>query len=748
MERKLAAILATDVVGYSGLMERDEAGTFERLRAGRKELFEPEIARHHGHIFKLMGDGMLAEFGSVVDAVECAVSLQRGLVEWNASFPEEQRFQVRIGINLGEVIVEGEDRYGEGVNVAARLQQLAEPGGICVSGKIAKEVDKKLAFSFEPLGEQKVKNIAEPVSAYRIPLDSAAGRTVDDRSGKTVGRQRYLHDRRVSIAAGILVCALGVTAAWWQPWGRTTQPAAPTADARPSLVVLPFDNMNDDKEQEYLANGFTEDLTTELARLPGLFVVSRNAAFAYKDKETKPAEIAASLGVRYLLEGSIRRVGDNMRINAQLIDGTTSGHLWAERFDGQWAEVFALQDKVVESIAGALKLRLMNSAPDARAGGTNNPAAYDAYLKALDIYNRDNTTEEFAEVVECLQQAVQLDPDFGAAYAQLAWAYWEADVTRAVMMGLTEDEASRKLHETLKLAARHPSPGYYQLVAGLMVREHNSDEAVTVLLKSVALDPSDPWNYLSLANALNFNGRPKEALSYLDAAARVDPNSWMDYRRYQAGLAEFGQGRFEEAIQSIERVDLQSPDPWMKFYALHVLASAYGHLGRTDQSASALEKLRNIPMLRWQQGPNLLIAQDYMVFKEWADTERLLEGLSKAGVPDLPALASGGMKPKDRLTGAEINSLIFGHETRGRLTYPKFFPMQRTTSANGAVSETVGARTREGTSWLQGNFLCNAFPIELTNCGAIYRNPFRTPGRQDEYIAVYRYDQFEFSIVR
>ncbi len=744
MDRKLAAILAADVVGYSTLMERDEAGTFERLRAGRKELFEPEIACHHGHVFKLMGDGMLAEFGSVVDAVECAVSLQRGLSERNASLPAAEQILVRIGINLGEVIVDGDDRYGDGVNIAARLQQLAEPGGICISGKVAKEVDRKLAFAFEPMGEQRVKNIAEPVQAYRVLLDPAA-------AGKTLHARRQPRAWRFPVAAGVLVLALCLAAAWWQPWERPAQTAVPAgsegADTRPSLVVLPFDNLSDDKEQEYLANGFTEDLTTELARVPGLFVVSRNAAFVYKNKDPKPEEVAAALGVRYLLEGSIRRVGDDMRINAQLIDSSTSGHLWAERFDGRWADVFALQDKVVGSIAGALQLRLVSVAPAARSGGTNSPEAYDVYLKGMDIYNRINSPEEFAQAVKHFQHAVQLDPDFGAAHAQLAWAYWDADIARAVVMGLTRAEAYDKVHETLKLAARHPSPGYYQLVAELMVREHNSDEAVTVLLKSVALDPSDTWNYLSLANALNFNGRPKEALSYLEVAARVDPTSWMDYRRYQAGLAEFGQGKFEDAVRSIEKMNLESPDPRAKFYALQVVVSAYGHLGRTDQAAAALETFRKVVVWRQEYEPSQLLTQDYMVFKNTADIERLLAGLTKAGVPELPALAAVGMNPKDRLTGAEIRSLMFGHEARGKMVLHKFRPMQRATSADGTLSETVGQRTRTGTSWVQGNFLCDAFPRELTSCGAIYRNVFRTPGRDDEYKAVYRWEQFEFSVV-
>ncbi|MET3597096.1 class 3 adenylate cyclase/TolB-like protein/Flp pilus assembly protein TadD [Mesorhizobium shonense] len=744
MDRKLSAILAADVVGYSSLMERDEAGTFERLRAGRKELFEPEIARHHGHIFKLMGDGMLAEFGSVVDAVECAVSLQRGLSERNASLPEAEHIQVRIGINLGEVIVDGDDRYGDGVNIAARLQQLAEPGGICVSGKVAKEVERKLAFTFESMGEQRVKNITEPVRAYRVLLDPAA-------AAKTLHARRQPRAWRFPVAAGVLVLALGLAVAWWQPWERPAQLAVPTvseaADTRPSLVVLPFDNLSDDKEQEYLANGFTEDLTTALARVPGLFVFSPNAASAYKDKDPKPAEIAAALGVRYLLKGSIRRVGDDMRINAQLIDGSTSRHLWAERFDGRWADVFALQDRVVSSIAGALQLRLVSGAPATRAGGTGNPEAYEAYLKGMDIYNRINTPEEFAQAVKYFQQAVQLDPDFGAAYAQLAWAYWDADVARVVVMGLTTDLAQGKIYETLEAAARDPSPGYYQLVAELMVREHDSDDAVTVLLKSVALDPSDTWNYLSLANALNFNGRSTEVQSYLDAAARVDPNSWMDYRRYQAGLAEFGQEKFEDAVRSIEKMDLISADPRAKFYALQVLISAYGHLGRTDQAAAALETLRKVVARRWEWEPSQLMTQDSMVFKNTADIERLLAGLTKAGVPELSALAKAGMNPKDRLTGAEIKSLMFGHETRGKLVMPTFLPMQRTTSIRGAVSETVGQRSRVGTSWVQGDFLCNAFPRELTSCGAIFRNSFRTPGRQDEYKSVYRWEQFEFSVV-
>ena len=328
--------------------------------------------------------------------------------------------------------------------------------------------------------------------------------------------------------------------------------------------------MSDDKQQAYLADGFTEDLTTELARIPGLFVISRNAAFAYKDKETKPAEIAAELGVRYLLEGSIRRAGDDMRINAQLIDGSTAGHIWAERFDGQWADVFALQDKVVGSIAGALKLRLVSGQGKADiAGGTSNPAAYEAYLRGSELESR-NTPEDIVKAEAHYRQALQLDPNFGTAMAALAWLYWNADDQRVTALGLSRDELDDKLRESLDAAAKHPSPTYYQINADLLVRERKSDEAIAILQKAVAMDPSHPWTYEGLSQALIFNGRPKDARAYLDAAMRVDPG-WTDWRHYQAGLADFGQGRFEEAVASLEKIDFGSPEPWPKFYGLHVL---------------------------------------------------------------------------------------------------------------------------------------------------------------------------------
>ena len=335
MDRKLVTILAADVVGYSTLMEQDEQGTFERLRAGRKELFEPEIARHHGRIFKLMGDGLLAEFGSVVDAVECAVSLQRGLTERNVNVPDDQRIQVRIGINLGEVIVEGDDCYGDGVNIAARLEQLADPGGICVSAKVAREVEKKLSFGFEGMGEQKVKNIAEPIQIFRVKFD---GIPLPPR-----GAGKYRKSWSTAAIGGLIALLIAGGGVWY-----ALQPEEALA-RESSIAVLPFANMSGDPAQDYLGSGIAEDIITMLSSYPGLRVVSRTSSFVY-DKPVKVQQVAQDLKVSYVIEGSVRKAGGKVRVTAQLIDALTGDHVWADRYDEEGGDVAVLQDNVANRI--------------------------------------------------------------------------------------------------------------------------------------------------------------------------------------------------------------------------------------------------------------------------------------------------------------------------------------------------------------------------------------------------------------
>jgi adenylate cyclase len=345
LERKLVAILAADVAGYSRLMELDEAGTFERLKVRRTELVEPAIAAHRGSIFKLMGDGLLAEFPSVVDAVECAVDIQRGMAERNAGLPEGQRLDVRIGVNLGEVIVEGTDRHGEGVNIAARLEQLADPGGVCVSGKVANEVEKKLAFSFEPMGEQRVKNISEPIPVYRVKVDGVKA------SIKRKPAKSPLADWARPLAAALIVLAGLATAGWY---GLMRSPPQRVTGHVPAIAVMPFDDMSPDKSLGYLGDGVSEDIITMLSRFPDLSVIARNSSFVYKGKPVDIRQVGRDLKVDYALEGSVRKDADQIRITAQLIDTETGQHVWAERYDKTGKDPLALQDEVTAKIVGAM----------------------------------------------------------------------------------------------------------------------------------------------------------------------------------------------------------------------------------------------------------------------------------------------------------------------------------------------------------------------------------------------------------
>ena len=420
MERRLAAILAADVVGYTRLMGADEAGTLARLKALRGEIIDPEIARYNGRIVKLMGDGALVEFASVVDVVACAAAIQRANAARDADLAAGDRLALRIGVNLGDVIVEGEDIYGDGVNIAARLEGLADPGGICISDIVHQSVRAKLDLAFEDLGPQQIKNVAEPVRVYRVRL--APGATGEASPAKRAWR-------RPAIAAGIAVLALAAGVAVWQrPWEPKVELASvermafPLPD-KPSIAVLPFVNMSDDPEQEYFADGMTEDLITDLSKVAGLFVISRTSTFVYKGHSVPVRQVSEDLGVRYVLEGSVRRAGDTVRINAQLIDATTGGHLWAERYDGNVTDIFAVQDSFVREIVAALALNLSESEQEEIASGqTSNIEAREAFQNGWEHYLR-YTPEDNATAAEQFKRAVELDPEYGRAYSALGMVY-------------------------------------------------------------------------------------------------------------------------------------------------------------------------------------------------------------------------------------------------------------------------------------------------------------------------------------
>ncbi len=494
-ERRLTTILAADVVGYSRLMAADESGTLASLKALRRELIEPKTAEHHGRVVKLMGDGTLMEFGSVVDAVTFAVDVQRAMALRNTGVPEDQRITYRMGINIGDIIVEGDDIYGDGVNIAARLEGLAEPGGICVSQPVHTQIEGKVDLAFEDLGEQEVKNIPKPVPVFKVLLDAPASEHTPVAAAKA---RRSLRWPMVAAGLAVLLIVAGI-ALWQRPWEPRVEPASVEAMAfplpdKPSIAVLPFANMSGDPEQEYFSDGITEDLITDLSKISGLFVIARNSTFSYKGQQVKVRQVAEELGVRYVLEGSVRRAGDEVRINAQLIDATTGGHLWAERYDGTLADVFALQDKVTKRIVGALALKLTPQETERMSGpGTDNVAAHDAYLLGLNFYYR-RTPESYAKAKTYFERAIELDPNYSAAHTALAKMYAQASmqaITYSNKLGISWRSAAATARRSLATAPAQPNSDVHVVRSWIALNRHQHKRAIAEAERALELNPND-----------------------------------------------------------------------------------------------------------------------------------------------------------------------------------------------------------------------------------------------------------------
>ena len=572
MERRLAAILVADVVGYSRLMEQDETGAFERLRAHRKELFEPAIARHHGRVFKLMGDGLLAEFASVVDAVECAGALQQGMVERNSSLADGQRINFRIGINLGDVIVEGDDRHGEGVNIAARLQEIAGSGGICVSAKVHDEVHRKLSFAFDDMGERQFKNIAAPIRVYRV-----AG-------------------VRESVPSG----------------GSLPLPA------KPSIAVLPFTNISADAEQEFFADGLTEDLITELSKAPGLFVIARHSSFAFKNKSVDVRRVAQDLGVRYILEGSARRASGRIRINAQLIDAHEgAGHLWAERFDRDLADVFAVQDEVIGKIVEALVGKLTVG----RLRERYRPASLEAYDLCLrGRAEWAHSVEAGVDAIPLFEKAITLDPRYADAYRWLALGQSRAwlHMNRAM-------DPFRQLSMSSAKKAVELDPedaGAHWALATVLLYERLWAESAKEFEISLRLNPNeaDAWDALSDLKVME--GRGEEAVACSVKALRLSPHPTSPYL-WSFGQAQYAAGQYEAAVKTLRN------EATYRTGSRRFLAAALAQLGR-------LEEAREEGRLYLARNPYFRISYwvETQPFRDLATRDRFVEGYRKAGLPE------------------------------------------------------------------------------------------------------------------
>jgi TolB-like protein/class 3 adenylate cyclase/cytochrome c-type biogenesis protein CcmH/NrfG len=744
MERRLAAILAADVVGYTRLMGEDEAGTLARLEGLRAEILDPLIARHRGRVVKLMGDGFLVEFASVVDALNCALAWQ-GAVEARADqVPEDRAFRFRIGVNLGDVMVKGDDIYGDGVNVAARLEAMADPGSVLVSRTVFDHSKGKMPATFEDLGEQELKNIAEPVRVFRVSTGSEVAETPT--VAKITSRSRPVPV--IAAIVALLVVAAGATL-WLRPWAPDVEPASvehmafPLPDT-PSIAVLPFDNMSGDAEQEYFADGMTDDLITDLSKISGLFVIARNSVFTYKGMPVKVQEVARELGVRYVLEGSIRRADGKVRINAQLVDATTGHHLWADRYDRDYSEIFALQDEVIGRIVAALAVQLTDAEQEqVTRAPTENLEAYEHYIQAEQrggsIKGRD-----LALALYHYRQATTLDPSFPdahAGYARVATEIWRLNNS-----ALPADVARKQAYDsvTRALALDPDLPRAHSVLGVLHLVDRQFDQAVESARKAVSLEPGNAESYVNLALVLAYIGRPAEGSAAMELALQLDPKPPLR-TLIISGVVFFMDRQYERAVNLLEDARTRFGGGWncgcLRGVQLQ-LPLTYAQLGRLDDAKAETDNL----LKYWRNG-NLAYFRTLIAHhKRDEDLDHRLSALRKAGLPEWPLGFEG--RPEDRLDGPAIEGLLFGKTWIGRSVDPPKLFVQKA-AEDGQVNYTVRGRKLKGTASVEGDMLCYRFPETLMGrklCGPVYKNPDGTPDDRNEYVAADVFDVHYFSV--
>jgi adenylate cyclase len=649
VERRLAAILAADVAGYSRLMGLDEEGTLERLKAHRRELIDPKIREHRGRIVKTTGDGMLAEFPSVVDAVRCAVEIQRGMVDRNAETPEAKRITFRIGVNLGDIIADGDDIYGDGVNIAARLEALAEPGGICVARTVRNQIRDKLPYPFEDMGEQSVKNIARPVRADAISAAAVASTplvVVPAQSGP-VPRRPLLRPTVVATSAAVAI-GLGI-AAWWvwpnrnsliisaQVPATASQQATPARSTTPasrlSIVVLPFANLSNDPEQEYFADGITDDLTTDLSRITNSFVIAHNTALTYKGKPVDVKQVGREFGVRYVLEGSVRRAGDQVQVNAQLVDAETGAHLWADRFDTDRRNLPAAQNEITGRLARTLNLEL-GEAVGRRIEQEKavDPDARDFDMRGWALFYRPFSVTNRREAQRAFEQALEIDPR--SVDARIGIALVLATNVSDGWSSSVEQDKARAEQLLLEVIERDANRSMAHYAMGMLRRVQNRlAESQIEFETAIALDRNNARALYQLGSTLLWLGQPEAGIPYIEKAVRLNPHDPNRANFYASlGMCHLVLGHVDEAIDLLRKARAENP----RFWFIHFwLAGGLGLKGDLDEARTALaESLRLKPEMNslarrradvpWVANPSY-----------WELQERSLNvGLRRAGFPD------------------------------------------------------------------------------------------------------------------
>ncbi|HEY6600654.1 MAG TPA: adenylate/guanylate cyclase domain-containing protein [Xanthobacteraceae bacterium] len=586
MARKLAAIIAADVVSYSRLMGVDEAETLAALKTHRRDLIDPNIAEHQGRIVKTTGDGLLIEFPSVIEAVQCAVEVQRAMQERNSDVPADHRIEFRVGINLGDIIIDGDDIYGDGVNVAARLEGLAEANGICVSRVVHDQVRDKLGLGFEDLGERQLKNIARPVRVFRIAPPDIGLRT------------------------------------------QSANPALAIPD-KPSIAVLPFTNMSGDPEQDYFADGMVEDIITALSHFKALFVIARNSSFTYKGRAVDVKVVGRELGVRYVLEGSVRKAANRVRITGQLVDTATGAHLWANRFDGGLGDIFDLQDQVTENIVGAIAPAVEKAEIErARRKPTERLDAYDHYLRGLAKSYQDASQQACSEALHLFNCAIKLDPDFATAYARAAFCY--ANAKAFGWISLTPEEVA----EVSRLAQRAVELGRDDAIAladsgwALAYVVRDLDRGAALIDRALALNSNvaEAWDCGGWVK--NWLGEYELAIKRFTRAIRLSPlDPWVAPMRAGTAHAHFFLSRYDEAASWAAMALQDNPNSQP---LLRIGAASNAMAGRLDQAQKAVVRLRQLnPTLRVSNLKNVLGP-----YRRAEDISRYEEGLRRAGLPE------------------------------------------------------------------------------------------------------------------
>ncbi len=622
-KRKLTAILSADVEGYSRLMGEDEEATVRTITTYR-EVMTTLIQQHSGKVVDSPGDNLLAEFASVVDAVQCAVAVQKEISARNTELPENRKMQFRIGINLGDVIQEGDRIYGDGVNIAARLEGLADPGGICISKIAFVHIESKLPYGYDFIGDQTVKNISKPVGAYRVLMDprvTVAGRLEEEKLAPV---------RRIPILVGVVVIlVLAVAGGIWQFYMRrpSVEPASVAKMAyqlpdKPSIAVLPFNNLSGDPEQEYFSDGITEEIISSLSKIQKLFVIARNSTFTYKGKPVKVKQVAEELGVKYVLEGSVRKAGDKVRVTAQLIDALNGHHLWSERYDRNLNDIFAVQDEITKNITTAMQVKLTEGEQArAAAKGTNNLDAYLKCLQANELIHRINR-ESNALGKQLAEEAIALDPEY-------AWAYYTLGRTHVADVWLGASKSPKQsLGKAMKLLQKaieldDTLPEAHGRLGFLYSMTKQYEKGVAEAEKAVALNFNSAMAHVMLGKTLVFDGRWEESIAEYKKAIRLNPIPPIMYL-YSLGLSFAWTGQYEKAVTWGEKAVHKGPN---SFFTRMMMVVIYSLSGREEEARTeAVEVLRLKPKF------TLAKFEKKLTYKRKTDRERFLNALRKAGL--------------------------------------------------------------------------------------------------------------------